>query len=229
MFLKPVVKHNKITGGYKMQYRLCESYRFDNSVRHQTVVHPGTLEELPDPEQKKALAKRLDELVKNSRNAAISLFKPTDEVVETLAQKYFAIIKEKERIDIANGKDYQRVDTDSVKNRNIREAATEWLCRQAIDQLNIGTFLTSQRWESEQIKLALTHIISLATYPASELRTSKWIKQNSAVCELTGFPGEKIIKDKLYDISHQLYQVKDELEKHLSKRPNELSLTWKIK
>jgi hypothetical protein len=34
------------------------------------------LEELPDPEQKKALAKRFDELVKNSRNAAISLFKP---------------------------------------------------------------------------------------------------------------------------------------------------------
>lgn len=192
-----------------MQYRLCESYRFDNSVRHQTVVHLGTLEELPDPEQKKALAKRIDELVKNSRNAAISLFKPADEAVETLAQKYFAIIKEKERVDIANGKDYQRVDTDSVKNRDIREAGTEWLCRQAVDQLNIGTFLTSQQWESEQIKLALTHIISRATYPASELRTSKWIKQNSAVCELTGFPAEKITKDKLYDISHQLYQVKE--------------------
>lgn len=205
-----------------MQYRLCESYRFDNSVRHQTVVHLGTLEELPDPEQKKALSKRIDELVKNSRNAAISLFKPADEAVETLAQKYFAIIKEKERVDIANGKDYQRVDTDSVKNRDIREAGTEWLCRQAVDQLNIGTFLTSQQWESEQIKLALTHIISRATYPASELRTSKWIKQNSAVCELIGFPAEKITKDKLYDISHQLYQVKDELEKHLSKRTNEL-------
>ncbi len=49
-----------------MQYRLCESYRFDNSVRHQTVVHLGILEELPDPEQKKALAKRIDELVKTA-------------------------------------------------------------------------------------------------------------------------------------------------------------------
>lgn len=37
--------------------------------------------------------------------------------METLAQKYFAIIKEKERVDIANGKDYQLKDTDSVKNR----------------------------------------------------------------------------------------------------------------
>ena len=73
-----------------MQYRLCESYRFDNGVRHQTIVHLGTLDELPGIEQKKALARRLDEMVKNSRNAALGLFRSDDEVVETLAQKYFA-------------------------------------------------------------------------------------------------------------------------------------------
>lgn len=205
-----------------MHYRLCESYRFDNSVRHQTIVHLGTLDELPHVEQKKALAKRIDELVKNSRNAAIGLFKAEDQVIETLAQKYFAIIKEKERIDIAKGKDYHRVDTDSVENKNIREAGTEWLCMQALEQLNIGTFLDKNRWDSEEVKLALTHIISRATYPASELRTSQWIQQNSAVCELTGYPLGKITKDKLYGISHRLYKVKDELEQHLSKRTNEL-------
>jgi len=222
MFLKPIVKHNKSNGGFTMHYRLCESYRSDNSVRHQTIVHLGTLDELPDVEQKKSLAKRIDELVKNSRNAAISLFKSDDELVETLAQKYFAIIKEKERIDIANGKDYHRVDTDSVENKNIREAGTEWLCMQALEQLNISTFLDKNGWDSEEINLAFTHIISRATYPASELRTSQWIQQNSAVCELTGYPTEKITKDKLYGISHRLYKVKDELERHLSKRTNEL-------
>ena len=205
-----------------MQYRLCESYRFDSGVRHQTIVHLGTLEELPEAERKKALAKRLDELVKNSRNAAISLFKSDDEVVESLAQKYFAIIREKEQIDIPKGKDYHKVDTDSVENKNIREAGTEWLCMQALDQLNITTFLDKNGWHSEDVKLALTHIISRATYPASELRTSQWIKQNSAVCELTGYPFKKVTKDKLYGISHQLYKVKDELEQHLSKRTNEL-------
>jgi transposase len=222
MFLKPIVKHNKSTGGYTMHYRLCESYRYDNGVRHQTIVHLGTLEELANVEQKKALAKRIDELVKNSRNAAISLFEPQDEVVETLAQKYFAIIKEKQRIDIAQDKDYHRVDTDSVENKNIREAGTEWLCKQALEQLKISTFLENNGWDSEEISLALTHIISRAAYPASELRTSYWIKQNSAVCELTGYPLEKITKDKLYRISHRLYEVKEELEQHLSKRTNEL-------
>jgi hypothetical protein len=222
MFLKPIVKNNKSTGGYTMHYRLCESYRYDNGVRHQTILHLGTLEELPDVEQKKALARRLDELVKSSRNASMDLFKPIDEAVETLAQKYFAIIKEKQRIDIGQDKNYERVDTDSVENKNIREVGTEWLCKQALEQLNIPTFLDTNGWDSKEINLALTHVISRAVYPASELRTTHWIQQNSAVCELTNYPLEKITKDKLYNISHCLYKVKDELEQHLSKRTNEL-------
>ncbi len=86
---------------------------------------------------------------------------------------------------------------------------------QALEQLGIISFLTLKDWSPEQIQLALTHIISRATYPASELRTSEWIKENSAVCELTGYPIEKITKDKLYDISKGLYKVKGDLEKHV--------------
>ena len=150
-------------------------------------------------------------------------------MIETLAQKYFAEIKEKRRLDIAAGKDYHLIDTDSVENKNIREAGADWLCVQALAQLELGAFLKTKGWIEEQIQLALTHIISRATYPGSELRTSEWINQNSAVCELSGYPVEKITKDKFYDISKRLYTVKDELEKHLSKRTNELfDLTDKI-
>jgi hypothetical protein len=100
---------------------------------------------------------------------------------------------------------------------------------QVLDQLDIRTFLTKNDWPEEHIQLALTHIISRAVYPASELRTSQWIKENSAVCELTGYPVEKITKDKLYETSKRLYKVKEELEKHLSNRTNELfDLTDKI-
>lgn len=222
MFLKVIFKTIKATGERKRHYRLCESYRFDNTVRHQTILHLGSLEELPETDQKKALATRINELVKQSHTGKQSLFPAPDEAIETLAQKYFADIKEKQRLDIAAGKDYHRIDTDTVKNKNVREAGSEWLCKQALDQLDIQAFLSMKGWQNEQIQLALTHIISRATYPASELRTSQWIKENSAVCELTGYPIEKITKDKLYDTSKGLYKVKDDLEKHLSKRTNEL-------
>jgi len=222
-------KTKKSTGERIKNYRLCESYRYDNTVRHQTILHLGSLEDLPDINQKKALGLRIHDLVKQSHTGEQDMFKPQDEVVEKLAQKYFAAIKEKERLDIAAGKDYHRVDTDSVENKNIREAGAEWLCMQALEQLNMSAFLRQEDWKEEQIQLALTHIISRAAYPASELRTSEWIKQNSSVCELTGYPMEKITKDKLYEISKSLYKVKENLEKHLSKRTNELfDLTDKI-
>ncbi len=93
---------------------------------------------------------------------------------------------------------------------------------QALSQLGIAYFLGSKDWAPEKIRLALTNIISRAAHPASEMRTSQWIKENSPVCELTGYPVEKITKYKLYESSLCLYEVKDELEKHLSKRTNEL-------
>jgi Transposase DDE domain len=222
MFLKVIFKTIKTTGEKKKHYRLCESYRYDNTVRHLTILHLGTLEELPEVEQKKALADRINELVKQSYTGKQSLFPPPDQLIEILAQKFFRAIKEKQLLDLAAGKDYHRVDTDSVKNKNIREVGSEWLCLQALEQLDIAGFLSGKDWSSEQIQLALTHIVSRATYPASELRTSHWIKENSSVCELTGYPIEKITKDKLYEISKCLYKVKSDLEKHLSKRTNEL-------
>ncbi len=229
MFLKVIFKTIKATGERKAHYRLCESYRLNDTVRHQTILHLGTLEELSQTDQRKALAERINELVKQSFTGKQSLFATPDKGIETLAQKYFAEIKEKQRLDIAAGKDYHLIDTDTVENKNIREAGADWLCMQALAQLELGAFLKTKGWTEEQIQLALTHIITRATYPASELRTSEWIKQNSAVCELTGYPIEKITKDKLYQTSNRLYTVKDELEKHLSKRTNELfDLTDKI-
>ncbi|HMC86718.1 MAG TPA: IS1634 family transposase [Chitinophagaceae bacterium] len=229
MFLKVIFKTIKTTGERRKHYRLCESYRSDNTVRHQTILHLGSLDQIPEIDQKKALATRIDELVKQSHTGKQNLFQPPDQLIEALAQKYFAAIKEKQRLDISAGKDYHRVDTDTVKNKNIKEIGSEWLCMQALEQLDITSFLTLKGWPPEHIQLALTHIVSRATYPASELRTSQWIKENSAVCELTTYPIEKITKDKLYDISKCLYKVKEDLEKHLSKRTNELfDLTDKI-
>src|SRR5665213_481755 len=135
MFLKPIIKTIKATGERRIHYRLCESHRFDNTVRHQTILHLGSLEDLPEIDQKKALGIRIDELVRQSRTGKQSLFQLHDQLIETLAQKYFAVIKAKQRLDIAAGKDYHRIDTNTVKNKNIKEVGSEWLCMQALEQL----------------------------------------------------------------------------------------------
>lgn len=86
----------------------------------------------------------------------------------------------------------------------------------------MDSFLESKGWSPDKTALALTHLISRAVYPASEYQTSRWIRENSAVCEITGYDVKKITKDRLYSISHALYAEKESLEQYLSKKTNEL-------
>jgi hypothetical protein len=39
--------------------------------------------------------------------------------------------------------------------------------------------------------------------------------ENSAICDLTHYPKEKITKDKWYKNALDLYAIKDKLEQHL--------------
>ena len=222
MYLKAIYKQEAGKEFRTPYYRLVESYRYDNSVKHTTIIHLGKLEGLPEIEQKKELAKRIDDLVRTSRTGMPYLFVSENTLVENLARSYFDEIKRSGKIDISRDSHLQVVDLDSVQNKDVREVGIEWLCKQALDQLKLKELLHTNGWNEEKINLAYTHIISKASKPASEYKTSYWIKENSAVCEVTGYPITKITKDKLYGISKDLYVLKDKIEKHLSATTNEL-------
>jgi hypothetical protein len=83
-------------------------------------------------------------------------------------------------------------------------------------------FLTKTGFDDEAMRLAITQIISRAVYPASELETARWIQENSAVCEITKYPLEKLTKDKLYKSSLRLFAYKDDIEHYLSIKTNQL-------
>jgi len=221
MFIKPISKYNKTTKERYFIYKLCESYRRDWGTYHHIIINLGKLEELKDAEHKRHLALRIEDMLKNGENS-LSI-DTIDEKTEKLAQHFYKEIKAKKRYDVHHGKEeWETVDMTTLKNKDDKEIGAEWLCKQAFDQLGIGNFLKQQDWDDEKISLATTHIISRTVYPASELKTVSFIKENSAVCELTGFDKNKITKDLLYGISHQLYSVKQRLEQYLSKRTNEL-------
>jgi len=221
MFIKAISKYNKSTREYYWIYRLCESYRINGCVRHYTIVNLGKLEELETSELRKSLAIRIEELVKNGGNVLpLGLVNPK---VETLALYFFAEIRKRKRCDIFSKKgEWETVNMSTLKNKDAREIGAEWLCKQAFDQLEIAKILRENNWDEETINLATTHIISRAVYPASELKTVSFIKENSAICEITGYDKNKITKDALYGISHKLFSIKSNIEKNLSKKTNEL-------
>ena len=220
------MRRNSQTGELSGYYRLVESYRnIQDRVCHRTMLNVGFLDDIT-AEQLNIIQKRLTEYIQGTTTSLFQQSEVQDEVVNAHVQKFYAQMVKEKRIDQPSAKnkkgDWQTIDMDSVKNKDIREVGAEWMCLQAIKQLGIDEFLKSRGWQPEQINLALTQIISRAIYPASELKTSRWIQENSSVCELTGYDSQKITKDKLYQMSHALYAEKDGLEQYLSKKTNEL-------
>ena len=209
-------------GNYQNTYRLVEPYRSASGVRHYQVVNFGELPELTTIEQRKKLARRVEQLIVQHKQHTIDMFVVEDSIVEERAQFFFHKILEHERLDMEKGKHKELIDVDSVKLEDVTEIGAEWLCYQAIEQLQLPKLFASLGWNTSQINLALTHLISRAVYPASELKTSYWIQDNSSVCELTAYDVNKINKDKLYNISKKLYEVRDSIEQHLSNTTSSL-------
>ena len=52
--------------------------------------------------------------------------------------------------------------------------------------------------------------------PVEILETARWIRENSAVCSVTGYPVEKVTKDKLYKSALRLFDEKEKIENFLS-------------
>lgn len=218
MYFKFSLRRNN--GQFDAYYRLVESYRNETGrVCHRTILNLGFIDDQYTPEQLNQVAKILTERYQRKQ----SLFTTEDETVATFAEHLWERIVNEKRLDTgAYDPASRQVDIDKLRHENVREIGSEWLCQQAFNELKIGSALSEAGFNDEEIQLAATQIISRAVYPASEYKTTSWIRENSAVCELTGYDQNKITKDKLYHSALHLYQVKDHLERHLSHQTNEL-------
>lgn len=220
MYFKSSLRKHPETGELSGYYRLVESYRnADNRICHRTILNIGFIDDAT-PEQLNKIQKQLTDKYEHKQ----SLF---EEGSDPIARKYVAAlwqrIVDSKKLDIAQAGQFDRmVKVDSLEHSNVREIGAEWVCYSTWEKLELAQFLISKGWAKEEAALAATQVISRAVYPACELKTTRWIKENSAICELTGYSIDKITKDKLYQSALNLYEVKEELEKHLSKRTNDL-------
>ena len=232
MYFKVSMRTNPETGIYSGYYRLVESYRNnDNRVCHRTLLNAGFLDELTT-DQLNLIQKILTTKATNHDQPLFELPLTDDPTVLHYVDKFYNRMVAEKRIDVLvvnqekkalkSGKDLQTIDINSIRNKDVREIGAEWLSYQAMAQLDISSFLELRGWDQDDIKLAHSHIISRAVYTASELETTRWIKENSSVCEVTGYDMDALTKDRLYRISKKLYSEKEQLEEHLSVRTNEL-------
>ena len=221
MYFKFSLRYNKDKQQSDAYYRLVESYRnAEGWVCHRTILNIGFTDDDFSPKQLNQTARILTARYEQKQ----LLFESTDTAVTELAETLWKRIVKDNRLDLTllHSPTFRQIDADTMRHSNVREIGAEWICHLTLEELGIGKMLAEAGFTGEQIQLAATQIVSRAVYPASELKTASWIKENSAFGELTGYDCEKITKDKLYESALRLYGVEDQLEQHLSHKTNEL-------
>lgn len=121
--------------------------------------------------------------------------------------------KERERL-----RDAVTVKLSSLTQHEARTIGPENLCNSTLRMLKIREFLALKGWTREQIDVALMQIIARAIYPYSELKTVRYLKENSALTELFKIKKENITKDVLYKSAVRLWDVHREMEDWLHAR-----------
>jgi len=223
MFIKQIVKKNTSSGKTFIHYRLVESYRIGEKNRHRTIHNLGDVPELENPQNRKTLANRIEEILSKQE----SIF-PINPNLERLAQKFAAQIVDNQSIrqqqpaKQSGGVDYKTVDLNSLQSDNVREIGAEWMCKNVAEQLKIKEFLSQHGWNEKWARLAEISIISKAIIASSEHKTAQWLAINSGLLELYGLDYDQVNRHHLYQASTRLYQQKDQIEQHLSSRTQQL-------
>lgn len=217
MFFRASYRNNPKTQKNEAYFRLVESYRDAfGHIKQITVLTAGFIDNFTGKE-----LEFVQTYINETLNGKVNLFiKDSDTYLVEYANELLKRIVESRKDDSDKG--LEKVYLQTLKHDEVREIGAEWLGFQVLNQLKLKPFLENQGWETEKIQLAFTQIISRAVYPASESKTSRWIKENSSVCELTSYPIEKMTKDKLYKSALDLYKIKDEMEQFLSSKTDEL-------
>ena len=214
-------------------YRLCESYRDAKTgrPRQKVVMGLGELPGMNSKEDLKELSRLLSALIKDGeylisdnealREKSIELYAryKREKADEAQSQKESeelqteCALKEKERL-----QDVVAVKWKTLKTLNARSVGAEHVCKAMAEELGMESILRSAGMTPEAARLGVLQTVARAVYPASELKTVSYLRENSALCELFGIDPNSITKDKLYKSAQALYAVHTEVEDALHRK-----------
>lgn len=226
-------RYNPKTQRDEFYYRIKESFRdLAGRPRHRLMLTVGFIEEELDMYDVRDIGRCLNWLHEHQGEQdlfgdAMCQYK---EVVRRLAMKYWKEMVSAGSVDAVrrtiaeSRREAERlVDVDTVEHTEAREVGAEWICLQAIRELQIDKFLECEGWSEIKINTALAHLIVRTVYAPSELKSMDIMRDNSAVCELlTGSQQWQPGFHAVYNVAPALYALKDKLETHLCRRTDDL-------
>lgn len=208
-------------------YRLTKSYRDSSGKERKAhVLYLGGLDGLSHTDRKE-LASMLTQMIEHHQ-AVISDNQGLYEKAMGFYLKYretkYAnednpVLKaEAERKDRERRCDLVSIRLSSLVQKQARTIGPEAICRSTLQVLRIREFLNAKGWNREQVDLALLQIAARSIYPFSELKTVRYLKDNSALLEMFKLDRRKVTKDALYQSAIRLWEVHREMEDYLHAR-----------
>ena len=226
-------RYNPRTQSDDCYYRIKESFRdLAGRPRHRLMLTVGFIDEDLSPYDIRDIGRCLTWLHEHQGQQdlfgdAMSRYK---EDVRRLALKYWdemvkagSVDAVRRTIEDSRAKAERLVDVDTMEHTDAREVGAEWICLQAIRELEIDKFLEREGWSEIRINTALAQLITRTVYSPSELKSLDIMRENSAVCELlTGNREWQPGFHATYEVAPALYELKDRLEDHLCRRTDSL-------
>lgn len=229
MYIKKVTKSNPKSSKKYEYFHLVENIRTEKGPRQRLILNLGKID--IDPDQYKELANCIESMLTGQQE----LFS-CDAKIEKIASKASIKIKsnnaeqdKKKDHSLTGAEDitslYENVDIMSLQASELRSLGPEYVCHSVWKELQFKEVLLSCGVSEAVISIMEALVIGRLVSPGSELHTYKWVQDLSAMWELSEKP-LKYSLSSMYRAGNVLYEFKDQLESHLSKREKDLfSLT----
>jgi hypothetical protein len=155
MYFRFSFRHNPAKGKIDAYYRLVESYRNQTDrVCHRTLLNIGFLDDLVNADQlnqiRRILCNRREEAQYKARLFEIKI--DNEQIVNDLADTFWQRLVLENRIDIGQkppkaptSRQRNMVFEESIRHPDVREIGSEWLCYQALEQLELANYLSKLR------------------------------------------------------------------------------------
>ena len=231
MYYTSQKRYNPETGEDQYYYRLKESYRDTTGLaRNRVIMNIGFMTGLSHEEIRDVLIGlnyRKDHRDEASLwgDECASFSEASRQWIDTLWQKMVDTnVIDVPRVQLDEGvrKARKMIYTDTLQHTDARDIGAEWLCLQAVRQLQLEEFLLAQGWSEEKVKIAVAHLITRTIYARSELRSIDIMWENSGICELLKLEEEKINVHTVYKVAPDFYAIKDKLESYLCHKADSL-------
>ncbi len=225
MFIREISTTNKKTGNVYIKHTLVESVRTPKGPRQRTIMQLGRID-LPR-DQWPLLSAVLERELSGQTALPGVESELIPSVIRMTAEKaitHFQFLRDRKE-ESKHRKDQRHlelIDLNTPTTSWQRSLGPELVGHHTYSKLQLPEILKECGFSARERSLAEVVVLGRLIKPGSDLRTWRWMRNKSAINELTEVSLEKIKKDAIYEIADQLLKYKKPIEDHLFQREKKI-------